>query len=121
MMRSLGEHLARRLRHIGVRVAETIEVPESVTVRSAAIWAGRLVAAAEAGGDVAIDAAALVECDLSFVQLLLAMRTHLQRKGATLSLTQPAGPALRTLLQRAGFDSLDPADRQFWFHGEQPQ
>ncbi|CAN5371466.1 STAS domain-containing protein [soil metagenome] len=102
-------------------MTETIKLPESVTVRSAAILAGRLVEAAQAGGDVAIDMAALVECDLSFVQLLLAMRSHLRSNGATLSLARPAGPALRALFVRAGFGALNPDDSQFWFHGEQPQ
>ncbi|MEG3175622.1 STAS domain-containing protein [Sphingomonas sp. RB3P16] len=102
-------------------MTETIEVPQSVTVRSAAMLASRLVEAAQVGGDVVVDVAALAECDLSFVQLLLAMRTHLQGNGATLSLAQPAGPALRALLDRAGFGNSNPDDSQFWFHGEQPQ
>lgn len=99
----------------------TIEAPESVTVRSAAMFASGLLAAAESKSDVTIDVSALVECDLSFVQLLLALRVHLKNDGATLSLAQPAGPALCALLDHAGFGDPDPDDAQFWFHGERAQ
>ena len=96
----------------------TIEVPESVTVRSAATFASRLVDAAQARHDVTMDVSALAECDLSFVQLVLALRALLKKDGATLSLSQPAGSALCALLDRAGFGEPDPDDAQFWFHGE---
>ncbi|WP_010162623.1 STAS domain-containing protein [Sphingomonas sp. PAMC 26617] len=99
----------------------TIKVPSSVTVRSAATFAGSLLEAARSNRDVAIDPEALVECDLSFVQLVLALRTHLAGAGGTLRLTRPAGPALCALLDRAGFGAPTPADAQFWFHGERPQ
>ena len=99
----------------------TIQVPESVTVRSAAAFADLLAAAAQAGADVTIDGSALAECDLSFVQLILALRAQLQSVGATLSLAQPAGPALRALLDRAGFGEPNSDDAQFWFHGERAQ
>jgi hypothetical protein len=95
-----------------------INVPPSVTVRSAATFAAPLLEAAQAGKDVTLDAEALAECDLSFVQLVLALRTHLKTAGATLGFAQPAGPALRALLERAGFGAPSSEDAHFWFHGE---
>jgi len=103
-------------------VTQVIEVPSSVTVRSAGEFAGRLLGAVQSGGDIDIDLSALTEVDLSFVQLILAARAHLDQEGARLALAQPAGPALAALLDRAGFlGDPQPADIEFWFHGERPQ
>ena len=56
------------------------------------------------------------------VPLVLAARAHLEHEGAQLRLAQPAGPALVALLDRAGFlGDPQPADIDFWFHGELPQ
>jgi hypothetical protein len=103
-------------------VTQVIEAPSSVTVRNAGEFAGRLLEAVQSGGDIDVDASALAEVDLSFIQLVLAARAHLEHEGATLGLAQPAGPALTALLDRAGFlGDPRPADLDFWFHGELPQ
>ncbi len=103
-------------------MTQVIEAPSSVTVRSAGEFAGQLLGAVQSGGDIDIDLSALAEVDLSFVQLVLAARTHLEQEGARLGLAQPAGPALAALLDRAGFlGDPQPADLDFWFHGELPQ
>ena len=102
-------------------MTQVIEAPSSVTVRSAGEFAGQLLAAVQTGGDIDMDIAALEDVDLSFIQLVLATRTHLEQEGARLGLVQPAGPALAALLDRAGFGDPRPADLDFWFHGELPQ
>ena len=103
-------------------MTQVIEAPSSVTVRSAGEFAGQLLGAVQSGGDIDIDLSALAEVDLSFIQLILAARAHLEQEGARLGLAQPAGPALATLLDRAGFlGDPQPADLDFWFHGELPQ
>jgi anti-anti-sigma regulatory factor len=103
-------------------VAQVIEAPSSVTVRSAGEFAEQLLAAVQAGGDLDVDVAALGEVDLSFIQLILAARSHVEQEGARFALAQPAGPALAALLDRAGFlGDPQPADIDFWFHGELPQ
>lgn len=103
-------------------MTQVIEAPSSVTVRSAGEFAGQLLGAVQSGGDLDIDLSALAEVDLSFIQLLLAARAHLEQEGGRLGLAQPAGPALAALLDRAGFlGDPQPADIEFWFHGELPQ
>lgn len=102
-------------------MTQLIEAPSSVTVRSASEFAGRLLGAVQAGGDIDLDLSALDEVDLSFVQIVLAARAHVEQGGARFTLAQPAGPALATLLDRAGFGDPQPADLDFWFHGELPQ
>nr|WP_218625152.1 STAS domain-containing protein [Sphingomonas sp. dw_22] len=103
-------------------VTQVIEAPSSVTVRNAGDFAGVLLGAVQEGGDIDIDLSDLAEVDLSFVQLLLAARAHVEQEGARFGLAQPAVPALAALLDRAGFlGDLRPADIEFWFHGELPQ
>jgi anti-anti-sigma regulatory factor len=103
-------------------VAQVIEAPSSVTVRSAGEFAGQLLGAVQTGGDIDIDLASLVEVDLSFIQLVLAARSHVEQEGARFGFVQPANPPLAALLDRAGFlGDPQPADIDFWFHGELPQ
>ena len=57
--------------------------------------------------------------DLSFVQLVAAARLHAEAAGRELSFTQPAGPRLHDVLNRAGFIEGVPAeDLKFWLHSE---
>lgn len=99
-----------------------IDVPSSVTVRSVADFNGQLSTAFESHADVVLDLAALKELDLSFVQLIHAARSHRDNAGGTLRLAKPANEAVTALLGRAGFlTQPDPADVDFWFHGDLPQ
>jgi anti-anti-sigma regulatory factor len=60
--------------------------------------------------------------DLSFVQLLASARQHALKTGCDFSLTQPASPKLRDILQRGGFiEGAMPGDSKFWFHTENVQ
>ena len=99
-----------------------IETPESVTVRSIVDFSARLTEALAAHADIELDVDALGEVDLSFVQLMLAARADAAQRGGTVRLARPAGPAVAALLERAGFlTDPDPADLDFWFHGDLPQ
>lgn len=99
-----------------------INVPGSVTVRSVAEFGGQLSTAFDSHADVMLDLAALAELDLSFVQLVHAARSHRDNAGGTLRLAGPANEAVAALLGRAGFlTDPDPADVDFWFHGDLPQ
>lgn len=99
-----------------------VQTTDFVTVRNVGQFAGDLLTAVQSGDNIDIDMATLTEVDLSFVQLVLAARAHLEHEGAQLRLAQPAGPALVALLDRAGFlGDPQPADIDFWFHGELPQ
>lgn len=99
----------------------TINVPESVTVRSVAAFRDRLLKACETGQEVVLDLADSVQPDLSFVQLVCAARSYLEQCGRTIRLSRPAGVGLTALLGRAGFLAAPhPADIEFWFHGDLP-
>jgi hypothetical protein len=99
-----------------------MDVPTSVTVRSVAEFSHQLVQAIETHADVALDLASLSELDLSFVQLVHAARAHRGQDGGVLRLARPAGQNVAALLRRAGFlTQPDPADIDFWFHGDLPQ
>ncbi len=99
-----------------------VEVPHSVTVRSVAGFKEQLSAAFDADGEIVLDLAALSELDLSFVQLVQSARIDLTRNNRAVRLAQPTGDAVAALLGRAGFlTDPDPADVDFWFHGDLPR
>jgi anti-anti-sigma regulatory factor len=97
-----------------------IDVPASVTVRSAAQFSQHLLDVLEANQDVELNLLELAELDLSFVQIVYAARAQLAREDKTLRLTAPAAPHVAALLDRAGF-ATDPSDIEFWFQGDLPR
>lgn len=106
----------------GVKNVIQVQTNDSATVRNIGEFANELLSAVQSSNNLEIDVSNLIEVDLSFIQLVLAARTHLEQEGAKLTLAQPAGPALAALLDRAGFlGDPQPADIDFWFHGELPQ
>jgi hypothetical protein len=96
-----------------------LEVPNSVTVRSVADFHQHLSATLAGHDEIVLDMDAVVELDLSFVQLVQAARAE---EGKTVRLARPANEAVTALLRRAGFltDPAD-ADTHFWFHGDLPR
>lgn len=99
-----------------------LDVPESVTLRSAPQFSGALMDAFAANADVQLNLSPLAEFDLSFLQILEAARIQRSQDGGVFRLAQPANDAMVAMLNRAGFLG-DPtlADIDFWFHGELPQ
>jgi anti-anti-sigma regulatory factor len=67
-----------------------------------------LLEAIQESRDVLIDCRDATECDLSFVQQLVAVRQAAARRGGTLALAAPAAGPLLDVVKRGGF--VDP----FW-------
>jgi len=98
----------------------TMEAPPSVTVRNVGDFAARMHQACAAGENVTLDCTALVEVDLSFLQVVHAARAALGAAGKTLSLAAPADAPVAVLVQRAGFAG-DAASAQSWLEGSSLQ
>jgi ABC-type transporter Mla MlaB component len=99
-----------------------IQLDESVTVRSIEPLCDMILRAFEQGSAVDIDVSAVVEADLSLVQLIEAARGHAARENKAICLTEPANSAMAQLLHRAGFLSEPTTeDIAFWCHGVLPQ
>jgi hypothetical protein len=93
-----------------------------LTIRDAAALKAALVERFQDGRNVSLELNPDAAVDLSFVQLLSAARLSARTSGGELTLAEPAGPALRAVLSRAGFIEGAPAeDLQFWFHSENAQ
>lgn len=99
-----------------------VSAPPSVTVRTVAAFRSDLRDACGSHSSILLDIAGVTEADLSFVQVVYAARYQMDSIGGSLKLAGPAaaGAPIATLLQRAGF-TTNPADIDFWFHGELPQ
>jgi anti-anti-sigma regulatory factor len=97
-----------------------ISVPTSVTMRGVSEFASQLLEACQTHSHVVLDINAVEEVDLSFLQAIHAAHRHMEDKNGTLRLARPARGAVASLLKSAGF-SVDPANVDFWFHGELPQ
>ncbi|OYW48158.1 MAG: hypothetical protein B7Y36_15255 [Novosphingobium sp. 28-62-57] len=71
---------------------------------------------------VTLDASALEAIDLTFLQLVHALRTDAAAQGKQVALSAPANPHLSAILTRAGFaPGASPSDDDFWFQGVLPQ
>lgn len=99
-----------------------LNAPPSVTVRTVAEFRSDLRDACGTHASILLDIADVKEADLSFVQVVYAARYQMDSAGGTLRLAGPAaaGDPIGSLLMRAGF-ATNPADIDFWFHGELPQ
>jgi ABC-type transporter Mla MlaB component len=89
-----------------------------LTVRTIDEARVRLVDALARGSTVRVDCSAVVEADVSLIQLLLAARRSAARDGRTLSLAHPAEGVLLTTLLQGGFLAPDRqprnAEEAFW-------
>lgn len=87
----------------------------------AAAWSA-LTEALDAHDQLALDVSALVDVDLTLLQLVEAGRQQAAREHKVLALVQPANAAVTALLERAGFLADPSADTlKFWFHGDLPK
>jgi ABC-type transporter Mla MlaB component len=114
------------LRLEGALTMRTVE-----TVRATLREAIAPLAAVQEGNvsvaSLAIDCSAATEIDLTFVQLLVAIRVSAQRLGGTVSLASAPDGALLDTLTRGGFravretngtgGSVDANAAAFWFAG----
>ena len=99
-----------------------LNAPPSVTMQTVSAFRSELRDACGSHSSILLDIGGVTEADLSFVQVVYAARYQMDSVGGSLKLAGPAtaGAPIATLLQRAGFTS-NPADVDFWFHGELPQ
>ncbi|WP_375195239.1 hypothetical protein [Sphingobium sp.] len=94
-----------------------LHAPPSITVRTIAGFVETLRRACAEHPALTLDIGMVTDADLSFIQAVQAARAYLP---GGVKLACPAGGAIAALLIRAGF-AHDPADLDFWFHGELPQ
>jgi len=103
-------------------MAIVITLDSSATLRGIDSLRERLLESFADHSSVELNASAVAEVDLSFLQLLEAARAHAAHEDKTIRLSNPANPALKALLERAGFLAAPSADDlEFWFHGDLPQ
>ncbi|RIV80120.1 STAS domain-containing protein [Aurantiacibacter xanthus] len=101
---------------------KSLGAPCALNVRTVSAFADQLLADITNFSSVELDLTECEELDLAALQAISAARIHAADTGKTLSLSQPAHGALRSVLDRAGFTTdPSPADVDFWFHGESPQ
>ena len=80
-------------------------------------WADLSAAFAQAE-PIIVDLDAVIETDLTFIQLIEAARRKASETGRSLTLRHPAAGAVLEVLQRGGFLGDDPSDRvAFWLQG----
>lgn len=102
-------------------MGKTVSVPEHCSLQTATHLHEGLCQAFEQPDPIELDLDALVEGDLSLIQLLVAARATANAAGRALSLARPANPALAALLERSGLVPGCPDEITFWFHGEARQ
>ena len=103
-------------------MTEVLKAPASVTVATAISFARDVGDALARSDALALDLADLHEVDLSFLQIVHATRACAGRTKKVVRLVRAAPPAVKALLERAGF--LDPPAREdlaFWFNEVVPQ
>jgi anti-anti-sigma regulatory factor len=89
-----------------------------MTISSVGAAHAELAAALRQSGPLIVDLGEVTEADLTFVQLIEALRRSANDAGRALSLAQPAGEAVRQVLQRGGFLDDDTSERAlFWLQG----
>jgi len=99
-----------------------LQITSSATVRNARDIQDQCLAALAGEGAIHINIAGITDADLSFVQLLQALRTAAEAAGRVVRLRSPAPAPVAALLERAGFLAApSPQDLDFWFHGEAVQ
>jgi hypothetical protein len=99
-----------------------LQVGPTATVRNAATLRQQCIDVLSEQGNINIDVASITDADLSFVQLMHALRVAALDAGRVVRLRGPAPGPVAALLERAGFLAAATADDlDFWFHGERAQ
>jgi anti-anti-sigma regulatory factor len=93
----------------------------ALTMRNAEALCTTLREAVAAHSDISIDCTAATEVDLSFIQLLIALRATALRNNRTATLAAHPAGALLHALTGAGFrvtqEDQSGATQAFWFEG----
>lgn len=99
-----------------------LHVASSAAMRNAVDLRQQCIDALAEEGVINIDVADVTEADLSFIQILHALRAAAAAAGRAVRLRTPAPAPVAALLERAGFlAAAIPQDLDFWFHGERVQ
>ena len=89
-----------------------------ITIAGIGAAHAEMMTALRGPGPVVVDISGVTEADLTFVQMLEAARRSAAEAGLDLALAQPAGPAVKEILQRGGFLDDAESDRAiFWLQG----
>lgn len=99
-----------------------LQFGSSATLRDAAALRQQCIDALEESEPIIIDIQNILEADLSFIQVIYALRAAAGQSGRAVRLRAPAPAPVTALLERAGFLAAPAADDlDFWFHGERAQ
>ncbi|WP_084584129.1 STAS domain-containing protein [Sphingomonas azotifigens] len=99
-----------------------LHIGASAALPNAAELRQKCIDVLEESGPITVDISTVTEADLSFLQLLHALRDAGRQAGREVRLRSPAPPPVVALLERAGFLAAPSADDlDFWFHGERAQ
>lgn len=98
----------------------SLTLPKTLTIKNILEAHKKILSAIDNNADIVLDIADDAQVDLSFVQLVVAARSHAAEKTGRVLLARPAAGELREALRRGGFlDELTPDAAQFWLHQEQ--
>ncbi|MCJ8151148.1 STAS domain-containing protein [Shinella sedimenti] len=98
----------------------SLTLPKTLTIKNILDVREKILSAVDNNGELVLEIADDAQVDLSFVQLVVAARSHATQKTGRVLLARPATGELREALRRGGFlDELTPDASQFWLHQEQ--
>lgn len=98
---------------------ESMSLPESLNIRNISDIFSRIVSLFKNNNSVVLDIPEKAEADLSFVQLIEAVRRHADSNDKALALAAPARGQVLKVLERAGFvEAFNGEDTKFWLHEE---
>jgi MFS superfamily sulfate permease-like transporter len=90
-----------------------------MSIRNISDISSKITALFKNNNSVVLDIPERAEADLSFVQLIEAVRRHAEANEKTLALAAPANGHVLKVLERAGFlEAFNGEDTKFWLHEE---
>ncbi|WP_160011272.1 STAS domain-containing protein [Rhizobium sp. 18055] len=99
--------------------SESILLPDVLSIRNISDIHSKITALFENNDSVVLDIPDRAEADLSFVQLIEAVRRHAEANDKVLALAAPANGHVLKVLERAGFlEAFSGEDTKFWLHEE---
>jgi anti-anti-sigma regulatory factor len=84
----------------------TVVIGKNATIGAIEGIRDTIIEAFDAGSEVEIDAAAVEDADLTFIQVLASARKQAQAEGRSFRIVEPVPPLLASLAERAGLQGL---------------
>jgi MFS superfamily sulfate permease-like transporter len=104
---------------MGSQYSEIFSFPSVLSIRNISDIHANISEFLKNSDDIVLDVPENAEADLSFVQLIEAVRRHAKNNGKAISLASPATGHILKVLERAGFlEAFDGDDTKFWLHEE---